>query len=180
MLRSLLIPLLLVGILVGFLAAGAASAEIGAGPSGIGPRLRVPPLYDQKEMNDLRLRLALPEEEPEDDMAWLGRSTISLSGRSSMFAAPLYRPHRVELSRFDCTLKGFGAGAKMGLFAGALAKTIGMADDDWTWYLMGTGAAAGALFGGTIGSESSRWNVEYRWSPDTPSDEPAFGEPDPD
>jgi hypothetical protein len=68
-----------------------------------------------------------------------------------------------ELSRADCALKGFGAGASLGLWLGALATTTGAWDDRTSWYLAGASAAAGALLGGTVGISSETWRTNYQW-----------------
>ncbi|MFN0150098.1 MAG: hypothetical protein ACKVU1_05200 [bacterium] len=70
---------------------------------------------------------------------------------------------RVELSRADCALKGFGGGASLGLWLGALAMTTNMWDERTSWYVGGAAAAAGALLGGTIGVESDAWRTNYDW-----------------
>lgn len=70
---------------------------------------------------------------------------------------------RVDLSRADCALKGFGRGASLGLWLGALAMTTNMWDERTSWYVGGAAAAAGALLGGTLGVESDAWRTRYDW-----------------
>lgn len=68
-----------------------------------------------------------------------------------------------ELSRANCALKGLGAGATLGLWAGALANATNAWDERTSWYVAGAAAAAGALFGGTVGVSSEAWRTNYRW-----------------
>ena len=68
-----------------------------------------------------------------------------------------------EMSRGDCTLKGLGAGASLGLWLGALAMTTDAWDERTSWYMAGAAAAAGAVLGGTIGVSSEAWRTNYKW-----------------
>jgi len=90
-------------------------------------------------------------------------ATPSLSLFRTNWAAAPAGARRVELSRADCALKGFGRGASLGLWLGALAMTTNMWDERTSWYVGGAAAAAGALLGGTLGVESDAWRTRYDW-----------------
>jgi len=91
-------------------------------------------------------------------------TTPSLSlYRSSWVTTGPAGMRRVELSRADCALKGFGGGASLGLWLGALAMTTNMWDERTSWYVGGAAAAAGALLGGTIGVNNAAWRTNYDW-----------------
>lgn len=132
---------------------------------------------------DLRFRAATPSSTPRPALGGPPRLSLRSVPRLDAFpqtpdilsATPslsLFRTNwavgpagarRVELSRADCALKGFGGGASLGLWLGALAMTTNMWDERTSWYVGGAAAAAGALLGGTIGVESAAWRTHYDW-----------------
>jgi hypothetical protein len=77
----------------------------------------------------------------------------------------LYGIERYEVSRMAVALEAAEFGASAALFAGALAETFGLWDEDVSWKLIGAAAAAGALWGGTVRAEDPKWRVRYRWEP---------------
>jgi len=126
-----------------------------------GPRLLFPYLY-----KSLRLEQPAPPSFDGGDLPGgesKPPSVLSLSPIRCLPPEPLYGPRIYRLSRFESSLKGAGAGARLGLFLGAIANSVGGRNDPMTFYMMGAGAAAGALFGGTLGAEHSRWSVGVDW-----------------
>jgi hypothetical protein len=102
--------------------------------------------------------LAMPRAAPPAALESSGTARLGLAGSSLGAVRRAY-----ELSRFDCAAKGFGAGASLGLWLGALAKTTSAWDEPTSWYVAGAAAAAGTLLGGTIGIESEAWRTRYDW-----------------
>ena len=51
---------------------------------------------------------------------------------------------RIELGRTDTALRGLSMGASAGLFAGAVAGTMGLWDEDTSWAIVGALGALGA------------------------------------
>ena len=128
------------------------------------------------EAADMNLRFHLATDEP----SWPGSARFSLL--SSSFSDAGYTPgsatfglrqtqwtpfprglQSYELSRGDCALKGLGAGATLGLWAGVLANATNLCDERTTWWAAGAAAAAGALLGGTVGVSSETWRTNYQW-----------------
>lgn len=80
-----------------------------------------------------------------------------------MFSQRFLGLERYEASRLDLALEGLGAGATMGLFAGAVANTAGIWNEDTSWYIAGAAAALGAFLGLTKSDDA---RVRQRWSVD--------------
>jgi hypothetical protein len=60
----------------------------------------------------------------------------------------------LELTRFDRTLRGIGAGARAGLFVGAMGDAAGLWEEETAWYLVGAATAIGAMLGATRDGEA--------------------------
>jgi hypothetical protein len=92
----------------------------------------------------------------------------ALPANSYLTARPdlIYGLERVELSRTETAMRGFAMGASAGLFAGAVAGTMGLWDEDTSWALIGALGALGAIFGGTRGYEDPSWRIRYRFTDD--------------
>ncbi|MFH1278482.1 MAG: hypothetical protein ABIK65_08900 [Candidatus Eisenbacteria bacterium] len=163
MLRPALVPVILV-----LAAAAAIAGAVGSSANTPAPGPRLRPTDFMLGAEPLRWKPGVPlglSSPPSPRSAPGGR--LSLSHVRTLPVESIFRPRTIELSRFDCALKGAGAGMRAGLFAGLLARELGAFDSGrvpWQW--AGAAAAMGALFGGTIGSEDSRWNVEVRWDPE--------------
>jgi len=80
----------------------------------------------------------------------------------------LLRPTPVELNWSESTLKGVRAGMTAAMFLGALSDTYGWWDGSANPWLIGGAAAAGALYGGTLGHGNSTWRIETRWVDEDP------------
>ena len=160
MIRTALLTMILLSASWGAIPAATGSTET----PDLGPRLRIPDLYRVSALErNSWLFSPSPRDEEGEDRDSPGAFSFATHYRA-LFGDPLYGPKKVRLSRFDCALKGAGGGAKLGLILGALATTFGERNDKTALYLMGAGAAAGALMGGTIGAEDSRFNIRYDWS----------------
>ncbi len=72
----------------------------------------------------------------------------------------------VELSRFETTLKGAHLGFSSAALLGAMGASYDLWDEKKTWWLVGGAAAAGALYGGTLGHDNVSFRVETRWEED--------------
>ena len=96
------------------------------------------------------------------------RARHALPANSYLIASPdlIYGLERIELSRTETALRGLSMGASAGLFAGAVAGTMGLWDEDTSWAIVGALGALGAIFGGTRGYEDPSWRVRYRWTDD--------------
>lgn len=66
------------------------------------------------------------------------------------------------LSRSETTLKGAGMAANTAMFLGALSSNWGWWDERASWWMVGGAAAAGALWGSTLGYESKSFSVDVR------------------
>lgn len=139
----------LLPVLSSVAANGADAGDLPKTATRTGPRLLFPSLY-----KNLKLEQPVPP------------SVLSLSSTRGILPEPIYGPRIYRLSRFESSLKGAGTGARLGLFLGAIANSVGGRNDPMTFYMMGAGAAAGALFGGTLGAEHSRWSVGVDWGAD--------------
>jgi hypothetical protein len=73
---------------------------------------------------------------------------------------------QVQMSQFECTVKGADIGITMGLFAGAAGMTMGLLDEDDAWYIAGAAALVGAFFGGTSGAKDPKFNMRLSWDPE--------------
>ena len=73
------------------------------------------------------------------------------------------RLQTVRLSRFACTAYGADRGANAGLFLGGLGNLTGLWDEKTAFYLMGAGAALGALWGGSAGAEDPAFRVRVEF-----------------
>lgn len=163
MFRRALVPMILALAAAAPIAEG---TERESAPPPTGPRLRTDGFVLGAE--PLRWRSGIPlglSNPPPPAAAPEGR--LSFSRVRTLPMESIFRPRAVELSRLDCALKGAGAGMRAGLFAGILARELGAFDSDRVpWHWAGAAAAAGALIGGTIGSQDSRWNLDVRWDPE--------------
>ena len=74
-----------------------------------------------------------------------------------------------QATGLDLALEGIGAGATLGLFAGAVANTAGLWDEDTSWYIVGAAAALGAVMGYSR-SKDPKKRTRYRWSIDIDSE----------
>ena len=161
MIRSSLLPF----VLIVLIAASAVGDETSPLPPGIGPRLQAKNLFTPAAAQPFRYYLSIPNPDDSDNTTSPTTSAFSLNRYGDFPVSQLYRPHLYQLSRFQCAMKGVGAGAGLGLFAGALAQNF---NGNWnmkdSWHMAGAAAAAGALLGGTIGANNSNWNVGVDWS----------------
>jgi hypothetical protein len=96
------------------------------------------------------------------------RTRQALPANSYLTARPdvIYGLERIELSRTDTAMRGLAMGASAGLFAGAVAGTMGLWDEDTSWAIVGALGALGAIFGGTKGYDDPSWRIRYRWTDD--------------
>ena len=81
-------------------------------------------------------------------------------------SARFYGMRRYEMTQFQCALTGAGMASSLALFVGAVGNTLGVFEENSTWYLVGAAAAAGAYLGGTVGADNLNYRVRYRWEPD--------------
>jgi hypothetical protein len=75
----------------------------------------------------------------------------------------LYGMRRYELTTFQTTLEGAAMGVTVGMFAGALANTFGLWNENASWYAAGAMGALGAILGGTYGQSNKGFSVRYDW-----------------
>ena len=75
---------------------------------------------------------------------------------------------RYEATGLELALEGVGAAATLGLFAGAVANTAGLWDEDTSWYIVGAAAALGAFLGYSRVDDPKK-RTRYRWSIDVDS-----------
>ena len=78
------------------------------------------------------------------------------------------RPPMMELTRFGSILYGADTGAFRGLAAGTLGSWCGLWEERKAWYLMGAGAALGAIWGGVSTGKNSRVQIRATASPPAP------------
>ncbi len=159
------------GSLVFLLLFGIPSTGTADGPDApvtVGPRLRVPLLFYREAPGKGGLSATMLVVPPPPPPAMPGREgALSLMMSSRARELPgLFGPKKVKLSRYDSALKGAGAGMKLGWVAGCLANNANLWGEKTTWYLAGAAAAAGALFGGTVGADNPSWNVGFEWDVD--------------
>ncbi len=132
----------------------------------MGPRLEAPTFHSRSALEQWRLRFIAPDTTDSRPVVASGTAAFSLNRFGGVPVADLYRPRLYKLSRFQCALRGAGAGMNLGFFLGSLAHEFGAAPNDrWRWYLGAAAAATGAVFGGTLGADDSRWNVGIDWGP---------------
>jgi hypothetical protein len=93
------------------------------------------------------------------DAALLG--VTAPAARAALFPRPVPR----EASRLRTTLLGADRGAYAGLAAGFLGEWLGVWDERTALAIMGAGAAAGALWGGTLGYEDPGLRIRVRSDP---------------
>jgi hypothetical protein len=72
---------------------------------------------------------------------------------------PWYAPP----TRFDAVLQGAGHAATVGMFLGAIGNTLGWFDEETTWWLTGSLAAAGAVYAGA--RYEPQPVLRLKWSP---------------
>lgn len=78
------------------------------------------------------------------------------------------RPPCVELSGLGRIAYAADAGAYAGLSVGTLGSWFGLWDERKAWYLMGAGAALGAIWSGASGTGNSRVQIRATASPTEP------------
>lgn len=74
----------------------------------------------------------------------------------------------IELTRLGRIAYGADAGAYGGLSAGVLGSWLGLWEERKAWYLMGAGAAVGAILGGVSTGKNSRVQIRATASPPAP------------
>jgi hypothetical protein len=67
-----------------------------------------------------------------------------------------------EMSTAELALEGAGTGASLGLFAGAVANTLGVWDEDTTWLLVGAMSALGAAWGASK-ADDPNYRIRVQW-----------------
>jgi hypothetical protein len=75
---------------------------------------------------------------------------------------------RYQATGLELALEGIGTTATLGLFAGAVANTAGLWDEDTSWYIVGAAAALGAVLGYSRVNDPKK-RTRYRWSIDIDS-----------
>ena len=70
-----------------------------------------------------------------------------------------------EMSTTELALEGVGTGASLGLFAGAVANTLGVWDEDTTWFLVGAMSALGAAWGASK-ADDPKYRIRVQWEPE--------------
>ena len=81
----------------------------------------------------------------------------------AMHAHRLYGLERYELTRVESVLYGADTAAALGLFAAAVGQFAGLWDERTSLYMVGAAAAAGAVWGGTLGHSKDDWRVRFRF-----------------
>lgn len=84
-----------------------------------------------------------------------GYLNLSLSMSSLAWYAPP--------TRFDAVLHGAGTAATLGMFLGAVGNTLGWFDEETTWWLTGSLATVGAVYGGATYEPAP--TLRIKWSP---------------
>ncbi len=74
----------------------------------------------------------------------------------------------IELTRFGRIVYGADAGAFRGLSVGHSGSWCGLWEERNAWYLMGAGAALGAIWGGVSTGKNSRVQIRATASPPEP------------
>jgi hypothetical protein len=169
--RSLLFgfAFLLLGLPAPLSASGKADSLSAESPveAGTGPRLFAPAFHRRTGLEQWRFRFIAPDTTYRRPVVTAPGAGFSLHRFGRLPTTELYRPRLYRLSRFDCALRGAGAGMQLGFVLGSLADEFGAAPNDrFRWYLGAAAAATGAILGGTLGAEDSRWNVGVEWSPE--------------
>ena len=91
----------------------------------------------------------------------------SLADSLRLPASPFaLRPRTMELSRFGCAMYGADLGAATALNLGGLGSLLGWWSEETAFYMMGAGAALGAIWGGTLGNENSKFRIRIDARPD--------------
>jgi hypothetical protein len=88
-------------------------------------------------------------------------TTLRYSVRQQKNTMLLYRYEVYHASPYECALRGAGAGATLGMAAGAFGMMAGAWDEENAWYIAGAMAAVGAIFG-TAKSDDPSWNLQIR------------------
>lgn len=91
---------------------------------------------------------------------------LSILLRSGGAARSMYGYETYRATRIECMLTGAGAGATLGLAAGALGSMSGAWEDDTAWLIGAAMAAVGAFYGGAVKADDPGWNLRIRWDPD--------------
>jgi hypothetical protein len=84
--------------------------------------------------------------------AGTGYLTLSLNPNDMQWYTPP--------TRLDAALQGAGTAGTLGMFVGAVGNTLGLFDEETTWILTGSLAAAGALYGGAAYEPRPRLRIE--------------------
>jgi hypothetical protein len=77
-------------------------------------------------------------------------------------------PPTIELTRLGRIAYGADAAGFAGLSVGALGSWCGLWEERKAWYLMGAGAALGAIWGGVSTGKNSRVQIRATASPPAP------------
>jgi hypothetical protein len=156
---------LAVGLVLALAAVGAPAALRAEGDPGSAPPAAVaspPPVPPHPaSLDTLRVtaRLAPWNRRPVGLLALPPQGPGSETGPLAAPRLPGPRLHTVRLSRFATTAYGADRGANAGLFLGGIGNLIGAWDEKTAFYLMGAGAALGAIWGGTAGADDPAFNV---------------------
>jgi hypothetical protein len=89
----------------------------------------------------------------------------AFNGYLTLYPARFYGIETYEATRAELAIEGLGSGMTMGLFLGALGTTAGLFDEESAWWLAGSMAAMGALFGATYGADDPNRRLRFRWRP---------------
>jgi hypothetical protein len=84
----------------------------------------------------------------------------------------LLHPRRIELNRAETTLQGLARVTNHVGFLAAMGSAAGLFDEKTAWKIIAAGAAAGALWGATFGSDDATLNTRIILAPDRPFEEP--------
>jgi hypothetical protein len=82
----------------------------------------------------------------------------------------LLHPRRIELNRAETTLQGLGLVTNHIGFLAAMGSATGLMDEKTAWKMIAAGAAAGALWGATFGSDDATLNTRIILAPDRPGE----------
>ncbi len=164
---------ILVLILMGPAAAAAtppASADSSSRPAlPAGGRLRTPgeiPVFDVPDTVQVEARRSpWSGRHPEFVYDYLNPAGAErFAWRPAFTRDPVPRPRVIRLSRFSCVARGADRGAFGGLSVGTVGNWLGLWDEKTAWAIMGAGAAAGAIWGGTAGAADDGFRLRPVWT----------------